>query len=307
MVKLKAQIHYLPNERINEQKWNNCIAQSINANVYAESWYLNIVNENWAALVMGDYDIVMPLTLKRKLTIPYLYTPLYTQQLGVFSKIIVNEDIVNSFLSSALTYFPYIDIKLNYFNKTTLKKIEQIPLHNQVLDLIQTYPVLYKKYSNSNRKNIKKAEKNNVKIIQGISLHSFLNLKEQTAEEQNEPFDIQLLRKLISASLYRKRGELIGAYDQNNGLCAALFLVHDAKKTYLISSAANAIGKQNSAAFLLIDNIIQKYAEKNRMLDFEGSMIPGVAARNNGFGAKTITYTRIKCNKLPWPLKMLKK
>lgn len=79
-------ITYLTHNQIDKQRWDDCIKQSPNGNVYALSWYLDIVHPRWEALVEDDYVSVMPLTGNRKCGISYPFQPFFVQQLGVFSK-----------------------------------------------------------------------------------------------------------------------------------------------------------------------------------------------------------------------------
>ncbi|NMD01548.1 MAG: hypothetical protein GYA62_17755, partial [Bacteroidales bacterium] len=76
---------YLKHNEINKQKWENCILNAINGNLYAYAWYLDIVSPNWEAFVSDNYEVVIPLTVKKMLGFRTLQQPLFTQQLGVFT------------------------------------------------------------------------------------------------------------------------------------------------------------------------------------------------------------------------------
>ena len=106
---------YLTNDQIDFDKWDKCIERSYNGIVYAYSWYLDIVSDKWDALVLGDYEVVMPLTWRKKYSITYLVQPVYSQQLGVFSTQKLNTTIVNQFLNSIPEKYKLIDIRLNIF------------------------------------------------------------------------------------------------------------------------------------------------------------------------------------------------
>ena len=80
------EIKYLKHNQIDKQKWDSAIENAENGLVYALSWYLDIVSPNWDALVVGDYEQVMPVTHKRKYGIKYLIQPPFCQQLGFFSQ-----------------------------------------------------------------------------------------------------------------------------------------------------------------------------------------------------------------------------
>jgi len=72
-------------------------------------------------------------------------------------------------------------------------------------------------------------------------------------------------------------------------------------------SATNAQSKANGAMFLIVDQLIRDHSEKIRVLDFEGSNVASLARFYKSFGSDEFNYLRIKRNRLPWILKLLKK
>jgi len=52
--------------------------------------------------------------------------------------------------------------------------------------------------------------------------------------------------------------------------------------------------------------VIQKNANQRKILDFEGSMLAGVAKFYKSFGAEKINYFKLKRNNLPWFLRIIK-
>jgi len=59
--------------------------------------------------------------------------------------------------------------------------------------------------------------------------------------------------------------------------------------------------------FLMFNELISEYAGTDKVLDFEGSEIPGVARFFKGFGAVKQHYYHLHINKLPLPIRWLKK
>jgi hypothetical protein len=57
----------------------------------------------------------------------------------------------------------------------------------------------------------------------------------------------------------------------------------------------------------LITTIIKKYQNSDYILDFEGSMVKGVASFYKSFGAEINQYQQIKYNNLPLLLKLFKR
>ena len=78
--------------------------------------------------------------------------------------------------------------------------------------------------------------------------------------------------------------------NQHNEIIAgALYLIYFNRIYYLVSFSSEE-GKRSSAMFWVMDKLIQRYAGKEMILDFEGSMITGVAKFMKGWGAELETY-----------------
>jgi len=302
-------ISYLKQDEIDIKKWDNCIAGSINGIVYAYSWYLDVVSEKWEALVLGDYETVMPLTYNKKFGISYLYQPAFTQQLGVFSSQNLSEEIVFRFIKSIPKKYSFVEICLNKFN--LISQVNGIRVKQKItyeLELIQDYESLFRRYKKNTIRNIRKAIQNKITIVPGLKPNDVLNLIDSSRNKQGHTEkDLATIRRLIAGAGRKKSGQLYGAYTDKNDLCAAGFFVHSNKKVCFILSVASDEAKESGAMFLLIDEFIKQYASRNMILDFEGSNIESIARFYAGFGAKPSNYPAIKINKLFYPLRLIKR
>lgn len=302
-------IKYLKNKEIDLEKWNDCIKNSFNGIVYAYSWYLDIVSEGWEALVNEDYSQVMPLTCNNKLGVDYISQPLFTQQLGVFSKKVLDSDTIKLFIDSIPSNFKYYEIQLNKYNNIENQIYSYTKRVTYELDLISSYDKLYQNYNTNTKRNIKKSSEN-ISVVTGLQpndfinlLSSFVNSKQINLKDEN----YNTIRKIISFALRYQIGELVGAYDEKNQLCSAAFFINSHNKAIYLFAASSDTGKELRANFRVIDYYINKYSGFNLTLDFEGSNIEGLARFYSGFGAKACEYYKIKKNSLPWYFKLLKK
>ena len=306
-------ITYLQHKDINKTKWDKCIKKAFNGIVYAFSWYLDIMCEEWEALIEGDYDSVFPLPAGEKYGINYLYQPFFTQQLGVFSTKKLDANKVHQFLKNIPAKYKYVDISLNTFNKISQgESLEFIKKRNITyeLDLIVPYEKIFNNYSTNTKRNIKKADNNKLEIVKGLQPVELIKLFRTNLGKtikKIKPAHYKKLIRIITISIRYNIGEIYAVYTAKNNLCAAAFFITSHNKSIFLFSGINKQGKQNSAMFLLIDEFIKKKSEKNRILDFEGSNIEGIARFYRSFGSKACEYLRIKQNKLPWYIKLLKK
>ena len=148
------QISYLPHNEIDFSKWDHCITHASNGLIYGYSYYLNRMAKHWDALVLGDYDAVMPLTWNRKYGIYYLYQPFLAAQLGVFGASI-NAATVETFLQAIPSRFRYWDFYLNYQNTFPLHNYRLYQRKNLVLNLNKPYQEIFNGYRENIQRNIR--------------------------------------------------------------------------------------------------------------------------------------------------------
>lgn len=286
-------LFYIKRKNIDTVKYDNCIAEAINSQIYAFSWYLDCVADDWDILVLGDYEVVMPvpfLRLKRHLFVKKIYQPDFCQQLGVFSREILSKEVFDTF------YNEFIFLKPNNYNfssfgttnywqnRTTLS--ERL---NHELSLSETYDSIYKGYSKNLKRNIKKADKISFTIRNNISKETLIRFKKDNANYSTNRRQYTKMSKLIDVLQERNYGSIYGVFDADEPIAACLVL-HHKNRLITIISASNNIGKKYAAIHFLLNRIIENNANSDIVLDFEGSMIPGVARFYKSFGAEEIVY-----------------
>lgn len=294
-------IKYLKHDEIDTDKWDGCIDHSVNGMIYAYSWYLGLVNNRWEALVENDYERVMPLTPGRKLGINYLFQPPFTQQLGIFSKSLLNYAVVKEFMEAIPAKYKFIEINLNTHNKFGENMPGYYPWLTHELDLISPYENLFANYSDNLKRNLKKAVQAKVSIVENIKPDGVISIFKNNKGKllpglKHENYD--LLQRMIYVMIYKQLAFVAGAFTETNELCAGAFFIYSKKKAIFYFSATNEVAKATGAMSLLIDHFIQKHAHSHLTLDFEGSNDPNLARFYKSFGASEVKYPHIKVNKL---------
>ncbi len=300
-------LEYIKHQDIDSEKWDSCINNSLNRQVYATSWHLDHATETWDALVMGDYEFVMPLPVKSKWGIKYVYQPLYCQQLGIFPT--PTEEIAKRFYLELAQFFKYFDTQINTQNPELEFEngTEFFPRKNYILPLNMNYAGLFSAYSANTKRNLKKAAGNSLNFVPGISLEAYLEFKLKNLPIKISPKELDRLKSIIAFGQYKGIGKIYGVYSAGNELCAAVYFCRYESRITYMNAVSDMKGKELGAMPFLIDNFIQQNAGKNLVLDFEGSMVAGIARFFKGFGAYPETYFQLKYNRLPLPLKWLKR
>ena len=310
-----VEINYLTYQQINKNKWDACIDNADNGLIYAYSFYLDSMAKNWDALVLNDYEAVMPLTWNKKYSIHYLYQPPFTACLGVFGKTLTAETM-NSFLNAVPSKFKYWDIYFNHGNFFKLKDFELYERMNYVLNLNSSYETLYHAYRDNIKRNIKKAEQLHLIINKDIAIADVIALAKEQAtgfSEVNET-DYNNFENLYGLLNKKEKATTYGVYTKEKQLIAAAIFLFSHSRAYYIMVGNHPNGKTLGASHALINAFIKDHAGENlpdrqagMLLDFEGSDIPSLAFFYSSFGAVEEKYSAVKLNRLPAPIKWLKK
>jgi len=135
-------IQYLTNKEIDKTLWNACIDKASNGLIYAYSFYLDAMVDNWDALILGNYEAVMPLPWRKKWGFYYLYQPAFVAQLGLFGNNLSSE-LLTAFLNAIPKKFGYWDFTLNHRNVFAVTGFSLHQRSNFVLDLNKSYEVIF--------------------------------------------------------------------------------------------------------------------------------------------------------------------
>jgi hypothetical protein len=300
-------IKYLTYEHIDKKKWDTCIEDSFNGVIYAYSWYLDVVCEEWEALVEGDYERVFPINFRKKAGINIIFQPFFTQQLGIFSRTELSRDVIHAFMEAIPSKYRVIDLNLNTHNKVDHPDFQTIPQVNYELDLITDYTDLRKNYSKNTRRNLVKAESEALSVVKGIKPDLVIDLFRQNRGKDIKVLkehNYQKLKRLIYTCIYKGIGHVYGVYTEANTLCGGAVFMESNRKSIFIFSGLSPEGRDKRAMFLLIDYFIRENANKHITLDFDGSNDEALARFYKGFGSKRIDFPRISRNTLPAYLKI---
>ncbi|MCK9612155.1 MAG: hypothetical protein PHR81_02835 [Bacteroidales bacterium] len=299
-------ITYLQHREIDKTKWNRCIESSLISNLYACSWYLDCVCGRWDALVEDDYDYVMPLPLRRKFNMQYLFLPSMIQQLGIFSSEEITSKKVQEFVNNIPKKILYGQINLNHNNPVDKLIIPSQTQINLELNLNKSYDTLRESYSENLKRNLKKFSEEKIKVIINHNVENIIQLfiDNKGSELKSLPKDFyHSLRNIVYQLQLRGHCETWEAY-VGQDLHAGIIFAKGFKKFIFLFSATSLKAKELSVMHYLIDTFIKANAEKDIVLDFEGSNYPSLYRFYKNFGAEEVNYHQIKINRLPWPLNL---
>jgi len=298
-------IKYLTHNEIDKKLWDVKISGSLNHRIYGYSGWLDIASPDWCALVSDNYDFVMPLLVKKKFGISYIAPAKFTQQIGLFSAFEISSEIIFAFINSIPEKYKYLTIHFNSGNKISSEYISEKP--NHLLNLNASYEALKKGVSANTKRNIKKVKPLNLILDKEVSVEEAVSLKTNNNINSLSNNDLSVLKNIIRFAKNRFVLKIYGIRNEKKQLISVGVFSFCGNRIYLPLIASSEEGKKNFASFLIFDAFIQDHTFQNKILDFEGSSLTGVARFFEGWGAKPEIYYCYKKNNLIFPLNLLKK
>jgi hypothetical protein len=299
-------IRYLRRTEIDIRRWDDCILNAASPLIYGRSFYLDeMAAGQWDALVLDDYQAVMPLTWRSKAGIRYLYQPAFTQQTGIFSAQLTPPSIVETFLRQLDRHFRFAEIFLNYTNAHS----SLTPRTNFILPLDAPYERLSGKYKKDLTRNLNLARRTSLTYTKDFDLHTALRDFRREYASRLPAIKQDDFRRFETLCVFLKdQGQLLTRAVLDEGqqpLCSAVFL-RDTHRFYLLHSTTLPAGRSTEANHFLLDRFIREWAGSSMILDFEGSDHPGIAHFYANFGGIDQPYFFYRRNRLPWPIRWLK-
>jgi hypothetical protein len=277
---------------IDDDKWNSCITNSVFGRIYALTWYLDCLSDEWIGYVWGDYLSVMPLVLRKKLGLKFVINPIFCQHLGFFSKEnrLMEPDRLLKVLSKKFLVAQYsfimddvCNVKISGLKKRT----------NFFLELNKPYDEIHKSYSKNHRKNVRRSQKEELELVSSIDTEMFYQMLESFYYSKG----IKSLKRrsykqiycLLKAAMERGCGELYFVRNIRGDITLGIFLFK-LNERYTILTANTSLGYKTKSTYFALDEIIKQKSDSKCIVDFGGSDIKEIADFNIGFGSQKSSY-----------------
>jgi len=300
-------IVYHKNNEIDREQWDNCIKNSPGVKPYAYSWYLDLMAPGWEALVDDDYDAVFPIPGRNRFGIQYVATPVFLQQLGVFSPDKSASKAIIEFLDYMPGFFKLIDLCVAQKIRGGGFKVTEKA--NFELDLSKSYEKLWDNFSPHCKRNIESASKKQPELVSDISPDEIIDLFNWNKGKEIRGIkisDYQRLKNLMNFCLMNKKGRIIGVRATKKRLIFGVFLVETSGNKTMLFVANTPQSRERRIGYYVINELIKDHSSTKTILDFAGSSIPSIASFMESFGSVNVPFYRIYRNRLLWPISMMR-
>lgn len=301
----------LQHHDIDKKRWDAMISRSPHGLIYAYSWFLDVAAPNWCALVSDNFKYVMPLPVRTKWKLKYIYPPFFIQQLGIFSEDKeVSAEITSAFLNAVNEHFRFAEMYMHALccvdGSSDFRNEKRI---NHLLPLKKDYKTLSAAYSTQLKRNLKKAESTGTEIRSLNDVAAIIKLfrKSEAGRKSNyNTADFVRFEMLIEECMKRDMAEISGVFDKDGVLHGGAVFLKSHQRITFIFSGLSKYGREHSLLAFLLDDKIRQLASSKMIFDFEGSMDKGLARFYKSFGSLETGYTFVTLNRLPKVIKWIK-
>lgn len=303
----EGMISYLRNEELDRERWDACLSEIAAVRPYALSWYLDIMSPGWDALVDDDYLAVFPLPRRKKYGISYIATPVFLQQLGLFSADGDRVSMAEEFISFLPEFYRLIDLCIG--QEAHVPGYTVSPRHNYEIRLDDPYEKIWVSYMSDCRRNINIARRYPQDIVTDVRPEELIRLfRNYTAGRAGliRNSDYGRLEMLMEHCAATGTGRILGVRSPKGKLLWGMFVIENRGRTTMLFTAGSRKSRELRTSYLVIDHLIRSFAGTGQILDFAGSSVPSIAIFMRSFGGEKNTYWRLYRNSLPWPVRLLK-
>ena len=285
-----------------------------------QAWWLDTASkENWDVIFAKIHDEIVGFfvfSYQKKLGKTIVTNLPLTQYSGpfIFYPTNLNKSEIHSFENKVYTSIidqlnskniDFIEINCHHSFKNWQQFFwsgyKQTTKYTYILENISNKETLLKEMSYSQRaKRIKKAG-NDYYFSLELSAEDFYDFYKSNLKDLDKTifYNKEFFLKLYNAAKKRNQGQIISIYSKDNELLAALWTIWDSEFAYNMIMTSDKKKKCSEGTTLLIWETIDFLKDKTKNYDFEGSMIKGVALRNQSYGATALPYHSIsKSNSL---------
>lgn len=253
-----------------------------------QSWYIKHLSKYVCEVHIHHRIIRIP--IKKQWTGWFPFIPAMLQKIEMGNSFDAN--MQETLVWSIFQKYPCGNISFPFSIKNLPQGVHCTPRSNYVLRLDQPHSELYRRYNRSHKENLKIARKKGISISCIMSSEEFVGFYQMHAHPTipSEYKKTNILLPVISKCMDLKQGFMIGAKNSSGQWLAMAFLSHYHNRIVYHLSCVSDEGRNCSAMFPILDHLIEKFAQTDNVLDFEGSMIPGVAYFMKGFGSLDEKY-----------------
>ncbi len=229
-------INFVTYNNIDLKKWDLFIERSVNGSIYAWSWFLNSVCNNWSILVDDSFETALVIPEYKRIGFHYSVQPPPLRNLGLISTKKITPDTIQCFLQAIPGRFRRLKFYLNKYNTFAQNAWKVTARYSFEIDLIQKPEVITKNYQQPISNYFKHPDVQNRTLIKSLAPNDFIRLWRNTGAGQKKSNTViaDALRRIISRGIQNGCCDIYGVYSQFNSLIACGVMYYFRQKVTLL-------------------------------------------------------------------------
>lgn len=273
-------------QNLDEEAWNRCARRHGHGRPYHYTWFLDTVCPHWDALVVGNYEAIMPLPRYQKLGVEWSVSPPWTGSLGFIGPQdqIPKESEWKPLLPNPLKY---IDLLLSPSDEGA-ERLYQWHCGPETLALRADADIS------------RQAEQYTVFHNDPPEALIGLLKEHRLARHPFEAMDEERLKHLMHVGIHKRKGQVWSLYDRSNTLVAGAYIFYDAEAITVHTLAQSSPSEVSTARLLLWAILKESEPYPVRVEVREQMADPSVV---QGLYPEVKFIPNFTLNRLPWYLK----
>jgi len=289
--------------------WDDFVAKSPQGSIFATSQYLDAVQAKYRIGVLTGKGRIMAGIVLARNELRTFSNPLLVKYLGVLfapsnkkTKYVTEISRERNICIELINYIkPYYTFDYTFHPNFT----NWLPFHwagfrqetryTYIFNDISSIEALLQGADSRVRNTLRKAEKNNISIINKIDVDAFYKVNRLSFARQsgNPPYSLEKLRNMYDILSATNSIHLLGAVDKSGRLLSVAGIVNDHRCSYLLLNGTDYRVTDVGANTKLIVEAIKFCSNLAPRFDFEGSMIKNIEFFYQSFGAVQTPYFSI--------------
>ncbi|SFV68253.1 hypothetical protein MNB_SV-14-513 [hydrothermal vent metagenome] len=296
----------------NIEKYRKYSKENRNIPLYSRDWWLDATcsEGSWdVALVEIDNKIVasMPFYIKKRAFFRAITLPKLTQTMGPYIEYPKNQTLYKrlsyekKIMNKLIEQLPKVDMFNQSFHHNITNWLpfywqgyKQSTGYTYIIEDLSNMDKVFKGFTSSTRNDIRKAEKNGIKVIDSEDIEAFYEIIKLTFKKKKLKAreSLEFIKELYLKA--KEKDAIMMKFAVKDDVVYSVSLCfYDNKTLYEIMAGSNRYINLLGSQQLLKLEVMRFASEKSLSFDFEGSMVEGVEYRNRSFGAVQTPYFNI--------------
>ena len=281
-----------------------------NVPLCCQPWYQDSVSHGgeWRAVTLlegGEPLATWPFFEKKRFGLRYVTMPQFTKYMGILCRSSVHAPtqakLVEA-LSRGIPKWDGLDQQWSTYAEPIVSSLaERWSRSSYHTHQIQFHPDTdWRSQINRNmRRNIRKAEQQ-LQLRLDLDLQTFHEISELSFQRQGLPlpYSYSALKQHDEALVQRECRQIFAAVDTTDRIHSVAYLMwSDTTAYYHLSGDDPELRRSGSGIWLIAQALDFARNKGLKIFDFEGSMIPAIAAIREQFGAQRVAYSRVQMSR----------